>query len=268
MSAQIDYVLVLLGTVVILATAVTFAFYIALSTRRELATRKRAEETLRESRERLRNLLAYLQSAIENERIVIAREIHDGLGQLLTAIKMDIYWLRRNLTRKNQDNLFEKISDMIELVNNTIQIVKQVSTQLRPAVLDDLGLLAALEWEVEEFKKRMEIECRLTTNINGLDIDNDRATAIYRITQEALTNVARHAQASKVEIDLEYDSGCLLLEIADNGVGISEEQLSSPNSFGLIGVRERVIQYGGEFSVYGVNKKGTQIRVSLPVQGQ
>ncbi len=265
MSAQIDYILVLSGTVVILATIVTLALYIVLSTKRELATRKRNEAILTKSREQLRNLAAYLQSAREDERIAVAREIHDELGQALTAIKMDIYWLRRRLTNKNQNNLIEKMSVMIELINNTIQIVKRISTQLRTATLDNLGLLAALEWESEEFTKRMEIECRLTTNINGLDINNDCATAIYRITQEALTNVARHAQASKVGIDLKYDSGRLSLEISDNGIGISEEQLSSPNSFGLMGVRERALQYGGEFSVDGVKEKGTKIRVSLPV---
>lgn len=266
MSTQVDYILVLLGTVVILATAVTLAVYIVLSTRRELATRMREEETLRKSHEQLRKLSAHLQSVREEERTAIAREIHDGLGQVLTGLKMDIYWLRRNLTRKNQDSLTGKISDMIELVNTTIQIVKQVSARLRPAVLDDLGLESALEWEVENFKKRIEIECRLTTDINGLDVDNDYATAIYRITQEALTNIARHAQASRVEIDLKYDSNLLSLEINDNGIGISEEQLSGPNSFGLMGVRERVVQYGGKVSMRGVHNKGTQIRVSFPVE--
>lgn len=264
MSEQIDYMLVLLGTVVILATAATLAFYIVLSTKRELATRMREEETLRKSREQLRNLSTYLQSAREEERTEVAREIHDGLGQLLTAIKMDISWLNKKLPNV-QNGLAEKAASMIKLIDNAMLEVKQISARLRPAILDDLGIEPALEWEVSEFIKRMGIECRLKTNLEKLDIDRDLATVIYRITQESLTNIARHAQATEVEINLRYDSDLLLLEINDNGVGITKEQVSNPKSFGLLGIGERVLQYGGNLDICGVKETGTQIRISLPV---
>ncbi len=267
MSTQIDYILVLLGTVVILATAVTFAIYIALSTKRELDIRKRAEETLLKSHEQIRNLSIHLLSVREEERTKIAREIHDRLGQMLTAIKMDLFWLNKRLQYLKNNVLTEKVISTINLVDNTLQTVKQISAQLRPAILDDQGLVAALAWEVEEFKKRLEIECRLKTSPENIDIDSDRATVIYRITQEVLTNVARHAQASKVEVNLSYDSGYIFLEVGDNGVGITEDQQLSPKSFGLLGIRERALQYGGELDICGVKGKGTIIKVTLPKIG-
>lgn len=264
MSAQLDYIVVLLGSIVVVATVATLALFVALSSKRELSIRRKADEELRKSHEQIRNLSAHLQSAIEKERTEVAREIHDELGQALTALKFDLYWLSKRLPN-TQNGLTEKTASMISLIDETMRAVKRIATRLRPAILDDLGLIAALEWEVEEFQKHMGIECKLTAHPENLDFDGDRSTAIYRIAQEALTNVARHSQASRVELVLMDYSDLLSLEIDDNGIGITPEQISSSSSFGLLGIRERVLEFGGEFTVAGRKNEGTKLAVTIPL---
>src|SRR5207244_2973139 len=166
--------------------------------------RKRAEERLRRSREQLRSLSAHLQSVREEERTHIAREIHDELGQMLTGLKIDLSWLENRLGRnghpKTQPLLLDKIKSISNLVGSTIQTVRRISTELRPGVLDDLGLTAAIEWQGQEFQARTGIRCKFNCNVEEVKLDPDRSTAVFRIFQETFINVARHANATQVEV--------------------------------------------------------------------
>lgn len=225
--------------------------------------RRRAMDELRTSREMLRNLSAHIDAVREGERTSIAREIHDELGQALTAIKMDVSWLKNRLVE--DEVLHSKAEEIISLVDQTIQSVKRISQELRPGVLDDLGLAAAIEWGAREFEKRTGIKCEFRCDAETVPLDRNRATAIFRIFQEALTNVARHAQATRVTITLTDSGGVIVLTVKDNGRGISKAEMRDPNSYGLIGMRERVEFLGGRFSITGVSGKGTTLTVAIPL---
>jgi PAS domain S-box-containing protein len=230
----------------------------------DITERMQVEEELQSSREELRNLTVYLESVREQERTNIAREIHDELAQSLTALKMDLAWLDNKLPR-DQIPLVEKMRSMSELIDSIIQTVKRISAALRPGILDDLGLVAAIEWQAEEFQNRTGINCRFTVNPEDLAIDKDRSTAIFRIFQETLTNIARHASASLISVDLLKEAGALMLRVIDNGTGITEEQIHDPKSFGLIGMRERVYPWGGQVRIKGTPGEGTSVEVEVPV---
>ncbi len=225
--------------------------------------RKGVEEELRSSREQLRSLNLYLQAAREEERTRIAQEIHDELGQELTALKMDLASLRRHLD-KDKKSAIEKVESMSKLVDMTIRDVQRISTELRPGVLDDLGLPSATEWQCEEFQKRTGIPCEVALSDESFVLDADRSTAFFRILQETLTNVIRHANATKVHVWLERGEAETVLEVKDNGVGITEGQISDPRALGLIGMRERVRALRGEFTISGAPAKGTSVRVRIP----
>jgi PAS domain S-box-containing protein len=229
--------------------------------------RKGAEEELKSSREQLRNLSAHLQSAREEERRHIAREIHDELGQALTALKMDISWLINKLP-ESEKPLIKKTKSISELIDTTIQTGQRILTELRPGLLDDLGLVAAIEWQAEEFQKRTGIKCEATLDPEEIILDQDRSTAIFRIFQETLTNVARHANATKVKVNLKKKAEKLILKVKDDGRGITEKQISDPKSFGLIGIRERVHLFGGESKISGIRDKGTTVTVGIPLDGE
>jgi len=231
----------------------------------DITERKEVELELKESRRQLRNLSAYLQSAREQERTTIAREIHDELGQVLTALKMDLSWLNKKLP-KDPKALLEKTVSMTELIDTTIQSVKRISSELRPGLLDDLGLTAAMEWMAEEFRDRTGIKCELSVDPEEIILDEDVATAIFRIFQETLTNTTRHANATQVKVILEKKAGTLLLTVTDNGKGITEKQILEPESFGLIGMRERAYYLAGEFNIRGIRGKGTEVTVKIPVE--
>lgn len=228
----------------------------------DITERKRAEDELSLSYEKLRNLAGHLQSIREEERTCIAREIHDELGQALTALKMDTSWLSSRLA-KDEKSLFEKTRSMLDLIDMTIKTVKRMSTELRPGLLDDLGLAAAIEWQAEEFQNRTGCKCEVIIDPDDIALDDDRSTAIFRIFQEALTNVARHADATMVKVSLIEKAGKLVLEVRDNGCGITQEQISDPRSFGLIGIRERVHPWRGEVKMEGVRNKGTAVTVTI-----
>jgi two-component system sensor histidine kinase UhpB len=232
---------------------------------RDITERKRAEEQLRRSEEQLRNLADHLQSVREEERTTIAREIHDDLGQTLTALKMDISWLGKKLP-KDQETLLEKTKAMTKLMDMTIKTVKRISAELRPGLLDDLGLAAAIEWQTEEFQNRTGIKCKLTIDPEDITLDEKRSTAIFRIFQETLTNIARHAKATRVTASLKEEDDKLELRVRDNGKGITKKQISDPKSFGLIGMRERVHPWGGEVKIEGVPGEGTTVTVRIPVE--
>ncbi len=217
--------------------------------------------------DQLRKLSGHLRRVREDERTQIAREVHDELGQTLTALKMDMAWLKKRMD-KGQRPIHKKINAMAKLVEREIEVVKELSARLRPGMLDDLGLAAAIEWQAEEFQKRTGIPCKLTIDPEDLVLDRDLSTAIFRIFQEALTNVTRHARATKVRASLKGESASVELIIEDNGVGIREDQMSEPQSFGIIGMRERVHSWGGEITIRGRHGKGTKVTVKVPVGRQ
>ena len=225
---------------------------------------KRAEGEIRKSRERLRNLSGRLQSLIEDERTRISREIHDELGQALTAIKLELSLIRRSLVSDGLDEQVAKVQEIERGVIRIIRTVRKISTELRPGILDELGVAAAIEWMAKDFQNRTGIGCKVA--IQGVDKipDNVRATAIFRIVQEALTNVMRHAAASQVNVSLKKKDHTLIVEVRDNGIGIIEGRMIDSKSFGLIGIRERVQLLGGEAVICGKPGEGTMVRVTLP----
>jgi PAS domain S-box-containing protein len=231
----------------------------------DITERKRVEEELRRSQEQLRNLSEHLQRAREEERACIAREIHDELGQALTALKMDLSWLGKRLPFE-KDSLFEKLGAMSKLIDTTTQTVRRISTQLRPGLLDDLGLVAAIEWQAQEFQERTKIRCELSLQAGDIVLNRELSTTCFRIFQEALTNVARHAHATRVMVTLKRNADKLSLEVIDNGKGITEEEISHPKSFGLLGMLERARFCGGDVKISGIQGKGTTVVAVIPLR--
>ncbi|MDB6111788.1 MAG: Multi-sensor signal transduction histidine kinase, partial [Pedosphaera sp.] len=235
----------------------------------DITDRKLAEEELSHSRGQLRALAAHLQSVREEERKRITREIHDELGQSLTGFKMDLAWMRNRLRGEDvaivREPLLEKISTMGALLDGMATLMRRLCTELRPGVLDDLGLIAAIEWQTREYQHRTGIECEVKLELGDLNVDPERSTALFRILQEILTNVARHASASRVVVILKRAGKHLLLEVKDNGRGITEQEKSGSKSLGLLGLRERAVILGGEVQIEGRAGKGTTVRVSMPL---
>ena len=225
--------------------------------------RKQALDELEKSRAELKRLASHLQDLREEERRRIAREIHDELGGLLTSVKMDLSLARRGLQASKSDA--ESAMGQVEtLVDQSLVLIRRIAYDLRPQILDDLGLVPALEWLVAEFRKRTTIRCRLAAPAEEPAIPKDMATALFRIVQEALTNITRHAAARSVDIELRPKERGLSLRVADDGCGISPEQADDPSSFGLIGIRERVLHLGGRLEIRGRPGKGTTLVVELP----
>jgi PAS domain S-box-containing protein len=223
----------------------------------------RLYEAERAARMQLRDLASHLQTAREGERTRIAREIHDEFGQVLTALKIDLSWLAKRLPG-DRPGLARKAKAMSALIDATIQTVRRVATELRPGLLDDLGLAAAMEWQAQEFAGRTGIDCELHLDGGDLVLDRDLATALFRIYQETLTNVARHAGATEIDVRLEDRAEELALIVWDNGRGITPSETSDPKSFGLIGMRERAAAWGGTVGIEGVPGWGTTITVRVP----
>jgi two-component system, NarL family, sensor histidine kinase UhpB len=232
-------------------------------------SRKQVENQVRESHEQLRSLSAHQQSMLEEERTRIAREIHDELGQALTGLKFDIFWLRDEVTKSSGGTsscpLLDKLNGTLLAIDTTIHSVKRIARELRPAVLDTLGLAAAIEWQAEDFQKRTGIRCQFDSGLTEVQVDPEVATTLFRIFQEALTNIARHADAREIEIKLERVQGHLLLQLKDNGRGIDYDTISTSTSLGILGMRERVRLLRGQISVKGQLGKGTVVSVEIPV---
>jgi signal transduction histidine kinase len=219
-------------------------------------------ERLRESEDKLRRLAAHLISVREEERAHIAREIHDELGQVLTGIKMEVGWLAKRL---KEPSLLEKTDSMSRLIDSTVQTVRKIATGLRPEMLDDMGLIAAVGWQAKDFQKRTGIRCRTKLPPEGTKLDLDVSTTAFRIFQEILTNVARHSRATRVDIDLTVTEELLKLEVADNGVGIPNSDLNGRKSLGLLGMQERALLFGGEVRITGTPGHGTSVSVQIPI---
>ncbi|HCX02831.1 MAG TPA: hypothetical protein DHO02_10800 [Syntrophaceae bacterium] len=229
-----------------------------------ITDRKRAAQELEFSRHQLRQLSAHLQSIREKERTRIARELHDELGQLLTALNTEIVLLKNKIPA-GQNILSDRAQSMSFLVELTMQTVKRIYMGLRPGMLDHLGLTAAIAWQAEEFSRRTGIVCDVSFNPEDMTIDPDLTSTIFRIFQETLTNVQRHAKATKVTVNLKATDDQLEFVVKDNGKGIAEEQLKKPDSFGLMGIKERVYHWGGSEAIVGKIGKGTTITISIPL---
>jgi PAS domain S-box-containing protein len=228
----------------------------------DLSETKRAEQELRASSEQLRNLTAHLQSVREEERARISREVHDELGQSLTAVKMDLAWLAGRLPQRDGPML-KRIRSTQQLADSIIQSIRRISTELRPAVLD-LGLAAAVEWQVQEFEARSGIRCKVRLLTRQV-VASNASTAMFRIFQETLTNVARHAKATRAEVVLQKQRDRLVLLIHDNGRGFDQADPSLSKSLGLLGMRERAAILGGRVSISSAPGKGTTVTASIPL---
>ena len=213
--------------------------------------------------DQLRALSDRLEAIREEERTGIAREIHDQLGQALTALKLDIAWLARRLPGASEP-VAAKLAEMIGSADELLGAVRRISAELRPGILDDVGVLAAIEWQAEEFARRTGVPCRVHSDLGDLQLDRDLATATFRIFQEALTNVARHAGATAVAVDLRLDRGCLRLQISDDGTGLPDSGRRS--GLGLLGMRERARRLGGECVIRDRDPRGTVVSLVIPVR--
>ena len=241
------------------------AVHRALRESQERSHRRRAEEQLRESHERLRKLSDYLQSVREQERTRIAREVHDELGQALTSCKLDVSWIASRLPREFKPVL-DRARALSTHIDSTIQMVRRISAELRPGVLDHLGLAAALEWQANEFQNRTGIRCDVDSNVGEQLLEQGLSTTLFRIFQETLTNVIRHAGATRVNVLLRLGPRQISLEVIDNGRGIVPAEISNPTSMGLLGMRERAALLGGRFRISRLPAgKGTRVRVTIPL---
>jgi signal transduction histidine kinase len=230
-----------------------------------ISERKQAEEALRQSREELRQLASYQERIKEDERKRIAREIHDELGQNLLALRIDIAMLHAR-TGASHPRLNKKVHAVLEHIDSTMKAMRAIINNLRPTVLD-LGLNAAIEWQVKEFQRRTGIACELLMPEVELTVDDNRATALFRILQESLNNVFRHARASKTKIEVSCVGERLFMTVSDNGVGIFPDCRRKANSFGLVGIKERISTLGGELKIETAEDAGTSLTVSIFING-
>jgi hypothetical protein len=231
---------------------------------RDVTERVRGEEALKRSREELRELAQAANSVREQEKSRIARELHDELAQALTALKMDVNWIAERAADGN-DVLEEKLAAMQSMLDDTVAATRRISADLRPLMLDDLGLVPAVEWLVQGFTERSGVACELKVDEAQLDLGEPHASAVFRILQESLTNVAKHAQASRVDMALAREDGAVTLSVSDNGRGFSPHDPRKPSSFGLMGLRERAYALGGEVRIDSAPGRGTRIDVRIPL---
>jgi len=229
-----------------------------------ITERHAAEEKLKESYEAIRTLTGYLQNVREQERLNISREIHDELGQLLTVLKMDVSWLNKKIGGENS-MVKEKLSEILNLVDTTVRSIRRIASELRPTLLDDLGLYAAMEWHLEEFERRSGIRRELVIPENELALSDSLKIGIFRIFQESLTNVARHSEAKNVNVSLLQKDNQLILTIRDNGIGFEQGPMATKKTLGLLGMKERSMMMGGVYNITSARGAGTTVTVIIPL---
>lgn len=228
----------------------------------EVNERKKAQEELNITTEKLRELTMRLQSIREEENSAVAREIHDELGQALTAIKIDISWLGKKYS--NDSTMVEGLMNISNTIDNTIKSVRKISTRLRPRLLDELGLIPAIQWQVKDFQKRTGIECKMNLPKEEFPLDKSVSSHLFRIFQEAMTNVTRHSKATKVDLDMIIDkNNNLSMSVKDNGIGLPENYLNKNHSLGIIGMQERAKAINGYLEIKRNLQKGTEISVKV-----
>ena len=230
---------------------------------RDVTERTRAEHDLRRSREDIKELALAASNLREQEKRRVARELHDELGQALTALKIDVGWLRAGLAET--PGVKDKLAEMQLLIDGTVAATRRISSDLRPLVLDDLGLAAAADWLVQNFSQRTGIACELAMS-RDLELTDPHATTIFRVLQESLTNIAKHAQASRVEVTLQREAGEVTLTVSDDGVGFALDAPRKPACYGLLGLRERAMLLGGEVAIESAPGRGTLVEVRLPLE--
>jgi len=236
-----------------------------IGTVHDITDRKRTQEDLNRLHEKMSDLNAHLETVREQERLAISREIHDEVGQTLTALKLDLSWIQ-NRVAKPHPELQERLAEMRKGLDYLIAKAQHITAELRPPLLDNLGLVAAIEWQVRQFRKRSGIECRFLPPEGALPLDEKIATVVMRIFQEALTNILRHAHATLVQVSLYFGEGYLELEIADNGSGISPEEVGSTTAYGVMGMQERARLCQGELEIIGRPGKGTTVTLTVPLE--
>lgn len=236
-----------------------------LSVIRDLSERIKAEQELQHYYNQLKELNIYLQNVREDERTGIAREIHDELGQQLTVLKMDISWLSKKLDT-DKPEIREKLDGLLEMVDNTVKSVRRISSELRPSLLDDLGLPAAIEWHAQEFMKRTGLVIETSIEQQEVTLPGKLAITLFRVFQESLTNVARHANASLIHVTLKLENHRLLMEVLDNGQGFFIGDIERKKTLGILGMKERIAIIKGEYDIQSSPGKGTRVKVSIPLQ--
>ena len=227
----------------------------------DITAQKEAEQELMQSREELRELTAHAESVKEQERRLVARDIHDEIGSTLTGMKADLAWLKKRFAEDGE--VMGKLTSMGELVDGAVQTANRIIQALRPGILD-YGIAPALEWQASDFSARMDLEVAFETNADDLALDIEQSTALFRVFQESLTNVAKYAKATRVETELFATPTSVTLEVRDNGVGLTEGALSKAASFGIRGMMERVRALGGWLDINGAPGKGTTVMLSIP----
>ncbi|NQX91147.1 MAG: response regulator [Flavobacteriales bacterium] len=240
----------------------------AMEARKNLHQKHIAEEELIHLNERLSQLTHYLQNVRDEEKKKIAMEIHDQLGQELTGNKLGLYWIQQHIQqngvqKSDQEALLERVQHLIDLNTQTIKTVRRIAHELRPVVLDDMGLIAALEWYVENFNKNDVCNCTLSIDTGNLIFNKELSTALYRIVQEGLTNVLRHSKATSCSVSLYLDDHSLHLDITDNGIGAEKKQAMESKSMGLFGMRERLKAWNGEWNLNTSPGNGTEILITI-----
>jgi len=236
----------------------------------DITERKGAEERIRATSEQLRALSGRLQSAREEEGTRIAREIHDELGSMLTGLKWDLEEITRILStpidQSQLEALREKLRALIKLTDMSVSALRRIASELRPSVLDDLGLAAAIEWQAQQFQARTGIIC--DCSLESIELSAEQSTAVFRIFQEALTNVLRHAQATRVDIKIKKEKSDFVLSVSDNGKGITDGEKSEQHSLGILGMRERAHLIGGDVSITSAEGQGTVVTLRVPIPGR
>jgi signal transduction histidine kinase len=205
------------------------------------------------------------EQAREEERRRLARDLHDELGQALTGLKLDLRWLDDRLRDSDVRDAHAKVVEILPVIDQAISTVRSMITELRPQALDQLGLVAALQWQTETFARRFGLRCQFTTTTDTIDLDAGRSTAIFRMFQEMLSNVVRHARASRVTVDVGADATSLRLTVCDNGRGVERHDRLAPSKYGLLGMRERALLLGGQLEVMSAPRRGTTVTVRVPL---
>jgi hypothetical protein len=236
-----------------------------LGIQRDITDRYLAAAEVAQSRAELRALAARLESVREEERTRIARELHDELGQALTGLKLDLAWMERRLSRHSQPEVVDRCASVLRRLDDVMISVRRIITELRPSVLDQLGLADAIEWQAQDFAARTGLDLELDIDCSGPSPSGAIGSAVFRMLQEALTNVAKHARASRVRVALSIEGEVLSLDVTDDGRGISRDEMRGSHSLGLLGLRERAIALGGSVSVFSEAISGTTVSLRLPL---
>jgi len=256
-----------IGSVALLAIVISYIAAVASGRRRLIRSQKQQID-------QMRSFSSRLQSIREEERTHLAREVHDELGQTLTGAKMYLVTLRdsvRSSKRGNTPALFKTIDSVIKLMDDSINLVKNLASELRPDLLHELGLEEAIRWEAKQFKQRTGIPCIVSSEDQMMALGKERSLAVFRVFQEALTNVARHAKAKTVDVRLRKDDGRIVLEVKDDGRGIREQELADVRSLGLLGMKERAVFLGGTLDVSAIHEngtRGTRVTLSMPLEAE